>query len=455
MPDDELSGVCSDSDNLQKDSVFVAIKGNEDDGHRYINDAAKKGAKVIIAEHAIDCNVPIILTDDTRSALCYLVKNFYGEPKIDLIGVTGTNGKTSTTYMIESIMRRNGIKTGVIGTLGVKVGEEKLVTFTKTSTTPDILELYRILEAMSEKADVCAMEVSSHGLAQERVSGLWFKVGVFTNLTRDHLDYHKTMEEYYSAKKKLFTVSEKAVINADDSYGKRLLSECKNAVSYGINEGDICAFDIEKTASGSHFSVVLGGEKVDINLKIPGEFYIYNALAAIAACHIMGVSNGAIQEGISFVSEISGRMESLDIDGVNVIIDYAHTPDGLLKVLKTLRNIQSGKIICLFGCGGDRDRSKRPIMGRIATENSEITIVTSDNPRTENPNEIIIDILTGIKKDNYIVVPNREKAIYTALSMADRGDTVLLAGKGQEKYQIVGKEKFPFDEREIVRKRGK
>lgn len=433
----------------------MAIKGNEDDGHRYINDAAKKGAKVIIAEHAIDCNVPIILTDDTRSALCYLVKNFYGEPKIDLIGVTGTNGKTSTTYMIESIMRRNGIKTGVIGTLGVKVGEEKLVTFTKTSTTPDILELYRILEAMSEKADVCAMEVSSHGLAQERVSGLWFKVGVFTNLTRDHLDYHKTMEEYYSAKKKLFTVSEKAVINADDSYGKRLLSECKNAVSYGINEGDICAFDIEKTASGSHFSVVLGGEKVDINLKIPGEFYIYNALAAIAACHIMGVSNGAIQEGISFVSEISGRMESLDIDGVNVIIDYAHTPDGLLKVLKTLRNIQSGKIICLFGCGGDRDRSKRPIMGRIATENSEITIVTSDNPRTENPNEIIIDILTGIKKDNYIVVPNREKAIYTALSMADRGDTVLLAGKGQEKYQIVGKEKFPFDEREIVRKRGK
>ncbi len=455
IQDIEISGVCYDTRTMIPNSVFVCIKGDTEDGHRYARLASQKGAKIIIAEKQPDCKAAVILTDDTKEALRYLTMRFYGKPQIELYGITGTNGKTTTSYMLREILNRSGRACGVIGTNGAFSGGVEIGIPKSTPTTPNILELYQILHKMQEMgADTAVLEVSSHALSQKRVDGLSFEVGVFTNLSGDHLDYHKDMEDYFLAKKRLFDISKTGVVNADDEYGDRLLKENPDFISFGIQRGEIKAENISLKRDGSEFELAIKGKRVLAKINIAGLFSVYNALAASAAAYASGIDLKAIAEGLAAVDGVEGRMERFSAGDINVIIDYAHTPDGLLKVLKSLKGI-GGRLITLFGCGGDRDRTKRAVMGRIAVEYSDLTIITSDNPRTENQTEIIIDILSGVKRDNYIVIENRERAIGAALSIAKSGDTLLLAGKGQERYQIIGKEKFPFDERKIIEKYSK
>lgn len=452
IPDFEIEGVCYDTRRMEKNSVFVCIKGEQDDGHRYAVRAAELGARIVIASRHIDCRAAVILTNDTKAALQYMVKRFYGEPKLRLFGITGTNGKTTVSYMMSAIFSAAGISAGIIGTNGAFLNGEVIESGQSTPTTPNMPELYKTLSKMERSgAEVCVMEVSSHALAQDRVNGLKFETSVFTNLTQDHLDYHKDMEDYFAAKCRLFDISDKTAVNADDSYGKRII-EKGGFVGYGIECGEVRAEEIKLYSDGSEFDIVFGRNRIKQRINIPGLFSIYNALAAATACYISGIDTDSISAGLRSVGGVFGRMERIEADGVSVVIDYAHTPDGLLKVLTSLKDVTGGRVICLFGCGGDRDRTKRAVMGNIATEFSDLAIITSDNPRTESPTEIIIDILTGVKKDNYIVVENREKAIRLALGIAKKGDTLLLAGKGQERYQIIGKDKIEFDEREIIKR---
>ena len=437
---------------MEKDSVFVCIRGEQEDGHRYAARAAKLGARIIIASRHIDCNAAVILTNDTKAALEYLVKRFYGEPKLRLFGITGTNGKTTVSYMMSAIFTAAGISCGIIGTNGAFLNGEAIESGQSTPTTPNLPELYKTLSKMEKKgAEVCVMEVSSHALVQGRVNGLRFETSVFTNLTQDHLDYHKDMEDYFAAKCKLFEISDKAAVNIDDSYGKRIIEkDC--AVGYGIDSGEVRAEGIKLLSDGSEFDLVFGRSRVRQKINIPGLFSVYNALAAATACYLSGIDIDSISAGLLGINGVFGRMERIETEGVSIVIDYAHTPDGLSKVLTSLKEVTGGRLICLFGCGGDRDRTKRAIMGKIATELSDLAVVTSDNPRTENPTEIIIDILSGVRKDNYIAIENREKAIRLALAIAQKGDTLLLAGKGQERYQIIGKDRIEFDEREIIKR---
>lgn len=451
IPDTDIEGVCYDTRRMKSNSVFVCIKGGEDDGHRYAARAAELGARIIIASKHIDCGVPVILTDDTYKALQYLVIRFYGKPKIRLFAVTGTNGKTTVSHMMASIFEAAGMNCGIIGTNGAFLSGESIENGQSTPTTPNMPELYEIISEMEKQgADACVMEVSSHALVQNRACGLHFETAVFTNLTQDHLDYHKSMEDYFAAKCRLFKMTDKAAVNADDSYGKRILTDEK-WIGFGINSGDVRAQNINLLPDGAEFDILFGKQRIKQRINIPGLFSVYNALAAASACYISGVDADAISVGLKGVNGVLGRMERINAFGVNVVIDYAHTPDGLEKVLSSLREITDGRLICLFGCGGDRDRTKRSVMGGIATELADLAIITSDNPRTEPPTEIIIDILSGVKNDNYIVVENRRKAIEAGLCAARRGDTLLLAGKGQERYQIIGREKTEFDEREIIK----
>lgn len=451
IEDIEITDICYDSREVKKDTVFVCIEGENDDGHRYAGQAVRSGARVIIAEKPISCGGNIIFVENTRKVLKELINKFYGVPKVKLIGITGTNGKTTVSHMIAGILGGAGIKTGIIGTNGVYIDGKECYCSRNTPTTPNQLELYKALAEM-EKQDVkyCAMEVSSHALIQDRVYGLWFDTAVFTNLTQDHLDFHTGMDDYFSAKKRLFQISDKAVINTDDIYGRKLLDEM-DATSFGITNGDVRADNIKLDSGGSEFDLIIAGRVIRQRINIPGLFSVYNALAAATACAGLGISAEDISKGLESIGGIVGRMEHAYFGDVNVIIDYAHTPDGLSKVLESLKTVTDGRLICVFGCGGDRDRTKRAVMGNIATNLSSLAVITSDNPRTEPPNEIIIDILSGVKRDNYIVIENREKAIRMALSIAKKGDTVLLAGKGQESYQIIGNEKHYFNERDIVK----
>ncbi len=451
IEDIEITGICYDSREVKKDVIFVCLEGEHDDGHKYAGLAVQNGARVVIAQKPISCGGNIILVENTKEILKRLICKFYGIPKVKLIGITGTNGKTTVSHMIAAILAERGIKTGIIGTNGVFIDGKEYYCGQNTPTTPNQLELYHTLTDMEEcGVEYCVMEVSSHALVQERVFGLGFEVGVFTNLTRDHLDFHSDMEDYFSAKKKLFEISKKAAVNADDEYGKRLEGG-ENVVTFGVTDGDVRADNISLYSNGSEFDLIIGRSTTRQRINIPGLFSVYNALAAITACKSMGIDDEYISSGIQSIGGILGRMEHASFGDINVIIDYAHTPDGLEKVLESLRAITEGEVICVFGCGGDRDKSKRALMGEAAVRLSDIAVITSDNPRTEPPTEIIIDILTGIKKDNYIVIENREKAIQAALSMAKKGDTVLLAGKGQENYQIIGNEKRYFNERDIVK----
>lgn len=458
--DIEISSVAYDSRKATVSSLFVCITGFSTDGHKYALSAINNGAKAIIAEHTIDSlpdGITVVVTPNTRKALALISAAYYNHPsdKMNVIGVTGTNGKTTTTYLIKSILENIGHKTGVVGTIGNMIGSKLLHA---DRTTPESLELQELFKEMID-ADVtdAVMEVSSHSLALDRVAGVHYSTAIFTNLTQDHLDYHKTMENYMKAKGILFTMSDKAVINIDDAAGKYMMSVSKGRIlTTGIdNPADLRAENISVTAEGVSYTLDYEGRQYPVKLNIPGRFSIYNSLGAIGACLLNGVEMSEILKGLSMNKGVPGRFQSIPNDkGITVIVDYAHTPDGLENILETAHEFAKKRIITVFGCGGDRDRTKRPIMAETAGRLSDFAIITSDNPRTENPDRIIDDVEVGIipTKCPYHRIVDRRTAINEAINMAEKDDVVIIAGKGHEDYQIFADKTIHFDDTEEAEK---
>ncbi|MGI6527860.1 MAG: UDP-N-acetylmuramoyl-L-alanyl-D-glutamate--2,6-diaminopimelate ligase [Caldicoprobacterales bacterium] len=455
--DIQISDIHYDSRQVTPGSLFFCIEGFRADGHDFAAAAAEKGAAAVLLRRDVELPAGItkVYVESPRSAMGPVSAAFYGNPSGNLIlfGVTGTNGKTTTTYMIKSILEQAGRKTGLIGTITNMIGNRMIPA---EMTTPESADLQKLLAAMlQEDVDAAVMEVSSHSLELERVNGCIFEVGVFTNLTQDHLDFHGTLEKYREAKARLFEHCRLAVINVDDESGRIILDGLKcQAFTYGIYKpADIFARDIEITEKGVVFNLHILGAKISINLGIPGIFSVYNALAAAASCYAAGVSLADIQSGLNSIDGVPGRFELLNTGTpYSVILDYAHTPDGLENILKTARELTNGRLVTLFGCGGDRDAAKRPLMGEVAGKYSDFCIVTSDNPRSEEPMDIIRDILPGINKTRcpYQVIENRREAIQFALTNARESDVIILAGKGHETYQLVKGQTFDFNEKEIV-----
>lgn len=461
-----FTGFHYDSRKISAGDVFVAVSGYKTDGHKFISQAVQAGASGIILEneHYRPHNVPWIQVGDTRLALSRLAAFFYGNPssKLRVIGVTGTNGKTTTTFLIEAILAQAGRKAGLIGTIENRIAGDRVET---NFTTPDALELHQLFARMADEGvDSAVMEVSSHALALKRVADCEFDAGVFTNLTQDHLDFHPDVEDYLSSKAVLFkqlgrglkTGPKYAVINIDSRYSEDIISVTGvPVVTYGIeNSADLCARNIEVSSRGTSFLVSGLGVECDLNLQIVGRFNVYNALAAFAVGLMENIEQEAIIRALEHTQGVPGRFEPVNEgQDFGVIVDYAHTPDGLNNILRTAREITAGRVITVFGCGGDRDRSKRPLMGEAAATYSDFCIVTSDNPRSEAPHSIIKDILPGVKKvtEHYCIIENRREAIESAIRMAGEGDTVVIAGKGHENYQLIGDEVFHFDDREEAR----
>ena len=450
---EEINEIQYDSRKVKNGDVFVAIKGFSVDGHKFIDKAIENGAKVIIGEEDLVIeNALYIKVEDSRKALATLAKNYFDNPqkKMKIIGITGTNGKTTSAFMMKSLLESKGYKVGLIGTICNMIGEKKLKT---ERTTPESLELYKLFNDMiEENMDYCVMEVSSHSLALDRVYGIEFSTGVFTNLTVDHLDFHKTLENYFNEKKKLFKVSINKVVNIDNEYGIDLKNQYSEALSYSVDKnGDLNATNLHISSKGVKFDVAYKDKVEHISINIPGKYNVENALGVIGVALQEGMTLREIADGMKKLKAVPGRCELVSF-GENIpfdiIVDYAHTPDGLENIIKTLKELTEGRLITIFGCGGDRDKTKRPIMGRIATD---IAIVTSDNPRTEEPGAIIKDILSGINSDNYIVEENRLEAIKKGMMMAKEKDVLLIAGKGHEDYQILKDKTIAFDERVIVK----
>lgn len=458
--DIDINGLQFDSRKIKPGNLFICIEGFNVDGHEFIDKALENGAKAIICQKKINVNIykediAVIYIEDTRKAMAITAKNYFehSDEKLKLIGITGTNGKTTSTYMLKKILEAAGFKVGVIGTIANYIGDKKIVSH---RTTPEAIELHELFRDMvNEKVDYCVMEVSSHSLVLNRVYGLNFEEGIFTNLTQDHLDFHLNFENYYNAKKMLFINSKNSVINFEEKYGRRLLSELENnKVAYGISkECDVIASEIRMHSKGIDFRLNYNGKKAEVFLSMPGSFNLYNALCTASACLNEGVDIDIVAKGLSELSGVPGRCELASKNlGLNydVILDYAHSPDSLLKTLSTVREFAESRVICVFGCGGDRDKTKRPEMGRIGTELSDYSIITSDNPRREEPMEIIQDIIKGVNKENYEVIENRKEAIRKAMNLARKGDVVLIAGKGHEDYQELKNGTIHFDEREII-----
>lgn len=460
--DIDITGIAYDSRAVKEGNVFVAIEGYKADGHGYINEAIKNGAKAIIVQRDVFVNsdLAIIKVKDTRKALAKVSSGFYNNPseKFYLIGITGTNGKTSTSYIIESIFRASGKKIGVVGTIGCQINGKYIKT---KNTTPESLELQQLFnEIIKSNIENCVMEVSSHSLELSRVDNTDFDVGIFTNITKEHLDYHKTFENYYNAKKKLFFMTNKYnIINIDDEYGKLLIDELSRVniplLTYGIeSKADVYATDLCFKATGVSYKLHIFNNATDINMKIPGIFTVYNCLAAAACAHVYGIDISHIKEGLEKVEGVKGRFELVPTNqDFTVIIDFAHTADALEKVLSAISQFSEGRKIIVFGAGGDRDRTKRAPMGEVAGRYCDFCIVTSDNPRTEEPQKIIDDIIEGVKKvnGNYISIVDRKEAIEYAIKNSKPKDIILLAGKGHETYTIIGDKVLNFDEREIVK----
>lgn len=457
----DIRGLTYDSREVEEGFLFVAIDGFTNDGHDYIERAVEKGAKAIVATKNWEKaeGVSSIKVREGRRALAILSSNYFENPSEDLglVGITGTNGKTSITYMLKNIMEENNKKIGLIGTMGSIINGEKL---DNKNTTPESYELQRQISQMARsKTDYCFMEVSSHSLDLHRVDGLDFEVGVFTNLTEDHLDFHLNMENYFKSKKQFFYMTRGVnIINADDDYGRRIIEETRDldieSISYGLDPScDLYASDLDIHHRGLSFRINYRGDSVVVNMKLVGEFNVYNSLAAAGVALYYGFSLEEIKKGLESIEGIEGRFQLLDLDeDFSVIIDFAHTPDSLEQVLKTLDDFTLGRKILVFGAGGNRDKLKRPIMGRTAGENADFSIVTSDNPRYEDPDLIIEDILLGLREvsSDYIAIRDRKEAIEHGLRIAKKGDTILLAGKGHEAYTIIGDEVIPFNEKEIV-----
>lgn len=452
--DREISFITDNSENVTSSSLFVCIKGARGDGHRYGMDAARKGA-VIVCEHSIGVSDEIIVKD-TRRAYADFCGAFFSNParRMKLIGITGTNGKTTTAFLLKDIFEKNGYKCGLVGTVQDMAGD---TVFYSERTTPDSFELNCLFSKMVKRGcEYCIMEVSSQALSQGRVDGLSFDCAVFTNLTQDHLDYHGTFENYAKAKKKLFSMCRKGIINIDDEKGLYMThGEKCQSVTYSLLEdsADYTAKNIVQKSNGTEYEVIHKNKSIKAEVGIPGLFFVYNSLAAIACASQEGIPLEKAVQVLKDSKGVKGRAEVVPTNrDFTVIIDYAHTPDSLENILKTIKGFAQGRIITVFGCGGDRDKAKRPVMGEIAVKFSDYLIVTSDNPRSENPQEIIKDILKGCKNAEITVetIENRRKAIERALAIGEKDDIILLAGKGHETYQILGDKKIHFDEREIV-----
>jgi len=452
----EINNIQYDSRKIKCGDVFFAIGGFNVDGHNFISKAIENGAKAVVVEKDVTLveGITFIKVENGRRALATAASNFYNNPskKMKIIGITGTNGKTTCAFMLKGILEAKGYKVGLIGTIANYIGNKEINT---EKTTPESLELQQLFKDMVDSdMDYCVMEVSSHSLDLDRVYGIEFSQGIFTNLTQDHLDFHKTFENYFSAKSKLFKICKHSVVNVDDSYGIKLLEKINSRVTtYSIEkESDLKGTDISLESTGIIFSLKENEKKYKVQLPIPGRYNVYNALGCIGATLDEGIDMDTIIEGLSKVT-VPGRCENLTLGmnlGFQVIRDYSHTPDSLKNVLENLRELTKGKLICIFGCGGDRDRTKRPIMGEIGTELSDIAIITSDNPRSEDPYMILEDIKAGVKKSNYKLIGNRREAIKTALLLGEKDDIIIIAGKGHETYQILKNETIHFDEKEVV-----
>ncbi len=456
--DKEVTSIEIDSRKVKQNTMFVCIKGINVDGHNFIDSAIKSGASCIVVSDDNDYSsfdVTILKVENTRIALSLFASKLNGEPtkSFRLVGVTGTNGKTSTTYFIEQLSRALNKKTGVIGTTGALINGEQIEFSFDTSTTPDAHHLQSVFATMkNEKCDSVVMEVTSQGLHQKRVYGSHFDVAVFTNLTQDHLDYHKTMEEYFNAKFELFENSENNVVNIDDEYGQRIAEKCSNVLTVSLEKNsDLQATNIKYTGTGSTFDITYKGETKNVSVNTPGKFTVYNVLCAIGALVQIDIPFSDVVNALSSIKGVRGRIESVENNlGISILVDYAHTPDGLINIINSVREFTKGRVITVFGCGGDRDRTKRPIMAEIASRLSDIAIVTSDNPRTEDPQFIVDEVASGLHKDKeFEVIIDRKEAIFKAISIAKENDSVIVAGKGHEDYQIIGTEKIHFDDVEV------
>ncbi|HCT16318.1 MAG TPA: UDP-N-acetylmuramoyl-L-alanyl-D-glutamate--2,6-diaminopimelate ligase [Ruminococcaceae bacterium] len=449
----EISSVTDDSRKVRNSSVFVCVKGKKNDGHDYARKALERGAAVVICDHNIGIRNCIVV-ENTREAYALMCANYYGNchRKLKMIGVTGTNGKTTTTFIIKKILEENGYKVGVIGTVNVMIGNEKYPS-DYTTPNPSVLHRYFYMMKMAG-CDVCIIEASSQALSQERTYGIHFDIGVFTNLTREHLDYHGSMEEYAKAKAILMQNSSVCIINADDSYAEMMKrNAAEKVVTYAVDgNADIKAENVKLNHGGVVYTLVCENGRYEIAYDVIGKFSVYNSLAALAVGIVMKADMKRAVRAVAEMKTVRGRIEKIPNNrNIHILIDFAHTPDSLENVLKTVRDIYDKRIITVFGCGGDRDRTKRPLMGRIACKYSDLVYVTSDNPRTEDPDRIIDDIVGDIDKNNYVRIADRTQAIKAAIVEAEPGDTVLIAGKGHERYQILGTEKIHYDEREIVK----
>lgn len=453
----QINSIEYDSRKVCNGALFFCITGFKSDGHDFAQTAVNKGASALMVTKKLDIDVPQIIVKDDREAMAYISREFYGKPdeSMRMIGITGTNGKTTTTYMIKSILERCDIKTGLIGTITNMIGSTEIPTEHTTPESPDFFALLRRMA--DEKCGTVVMEVSSHSLELKRVYGVTYETSVFTNLTQDHLDFHGTFENYKAAKKKLFMASKKAAINIDDDDAAYMMEGLDTTwYRYGIKEkADVYARNIEITPKGVTYDLVTPKGALPIRLRIPGIFSVYNSLGSAAACLSLGISIGNIKAGLEDMPCVAGRFEVLDTGSkpFTIILDYAHTPDGLENTLKTVKEFARGRIIPVFGCGGDRDKGKRPIMGEIAGRLSTFSIITSDNPRTENPYDIISAVEDGMKSTGceYVCIENRREAIKYAIENAIPEDIIILAGKGHETYQEINGVKHPFDEKIVVK----
>jgi UDP-N-acetylmuramoyl-L-alanyl-D-glutamate--2,6-diaminopimelate ligase len=468
--DVEVIGLTDDSRSVKPGILFIAVKGTKTDGHQYLNAAAAAGAAGLVVESGLTAakipagELPVIEVPNSRRFLGVLASRFYGYPaaRLKMIGVTGTNGKTTTTYVCKAILEAAGKQLGLIGTVSYMIGSEEVAA---THTTPGALELQALLKKMADAGlEAVIMEVSSHALALDRTAGCAFDAAIFTNLTQDHLDFHKDMEEYFQAKLRLFTqrgAHGRAIVNADDPYGERIAAAFPAAIwKYGIDgPADIRAESVRISLEGVEFLVRTPFGSEEIRSTLVGRHNVYNILGAIGAGLQQDVPLPIIAQGISRLGNVPGRFERVEAgQPFKVIVDYAHTDDALYRLLSTAQAVKTGRIITVFGCGGDRDRGKRPKMGRIAAVYSDVVVVTSDNPRTEDARGIIDEIEPGIKagltetgRGKYVIRPDRREAIETAIREAQAGDLVLIAGKGHEDYQVIGTTKHPFDDRVVAR----
>ena len=477
IEDIEIESIHYRAQEVIQGGLFVAIKGFKTDGHEYIGEAIERGASVIVSQRPAGATEVVnIIVKNSRKALARLSSQFYGNPseKLVIIGITGTNGKTTTSYLVESVLNSAGMKVGVIGTINYRFAKK---TFSNSVTTPESLDLQRILaEMISDGITHVVMEVSSHAIDLGRIENCWMDIAVFTNLTQDHLDYHGSMEAYWSCKKRLFTdylmfgpkkKKAKAVINCNGEKGKQLIREFPlSGISIGKSPINMVYPEKnEVSLDGIRCGISIPYGEMEIKSSLVGEYNIENILSATGVGVALNLSKEVIKKGIENLKSVPGRLERVPNDlGRFVYVDYAHTPDALENVLKTLRSLTANRLICVFGCGGDRDRDKRPLMGQIAAELSDLSVITSDNPRSEPPMEIIEEILVGIRKTSaavysaselhggvvkkgYVVVPDRKHAIQISVRASSPGDTILIAGKGHESYQITGKKTIPFDDR--------